>query len=262
MEEKGNQDVSLDPIDSFSPQSTTIVRSLSSKPKRSYLAVLVVALLVILFGSTGVFFYITQVSQKKTPKMHLESISLPSSSPLLHPSVSPTPIQYLHASTLDVPPLFPGLSWIDVNSENKRIGEYDTLYVTSEDGKYFANGAKLDGQEWRAEKIGLTENEFDDLKNKFRYYYETDLVNKGWRQDAKIPTMRLQAIIADGPNGGVWGYVGVLEGSFRVIVLEETFDGQKKSDRVNPGSCPCGLTFGIFVSNILSLDQILETIRS
>jgi len=156
-----------------------------------------------------------------------------------------------------VPPLFPELSWQEVEGKDTLIDQGAMLYVSSDDGQYFANAAILEGKEWYAEKKNMDVDSYSDLIKNFTQYSYEKVQAIGWDGTIKVPGYRLQAITADGPTGSRWGFVGAKGGFFRIVIFHEERWRSKNGDWVNAGECPCSLEYSVFVTPKLTLKDIL-----
>lgn len=212
------------------------------------------------------FLYLERKDRARQQEQYLASQPFiwPSGSPYfetkykVQPSISPTPITYTYASTLDVPPLFPDLTWQEVEKKDSQINKNTMLYVISEDHQFYASAAALEGDEWYALKSNLSDTESYNLQKMLFDYYSNEFSNKNWDYQIQVPGYKLQAIVADGPVGSIWGYVGAKDGLYRLLVVDERFP--RVEDRgwsAIPASCPCSINYRIFVTPELTLDEIL-----
>lgn len=248
------------------PPPIPVVKNTSKSYPR--ILFLMLTFIFLLIASLGGFLFLERLDREKHRKDYLASLPFvwPSSSPNYfqyspRPFPSPTPIVYAYASTLDVPPLFPKLSWQEVKKEDSVINKNTMLYVDSDDDNFVGVGAILDGKEWYAEKNNLIEEEFSDLISNFMQYSSNKLLSMGWDGTIKVPGYRLQAITADGPTGSRWGFVGAKDDRFRIIIFDEERWRSKNGDWVNSGECPCSLEYSVFVTPELTLEEILAKVE-
>jgi hypothetical protein len=91
---------------------------------------------------------------------------------------------------------------------------------------------------------------WDEL-NQLSASFSKPLQAAGWSQDVEYQGNKLQALIADGPMGGVEGLVAIdNQQNIRVILWETT-------RLCNPNS-PCQAAISIFVSNITNLQDLIN----
>ncbi len=154
------------------------------------------------------------------------------------------------ASLDDIPTLYHKLNWTELPNEQlqkQAFGVEDT-YQTGD----------LRGKKWEAIQISSDPETITLGNNEFYHYTLTQMEIRGWRQAIRINGHRVFPLVADGPNESIWGYIGTLSDTFRVVVFSQKNDGTYTETGGEPPqlTCPCTTTYGIFVSDITPVKDI------
>lgn len=168
-------------------------------------------------------------------------------------SISPQSNQQLKP-----PPFYPELSWkiTDKQELKKSLGDY-VVYYSSEnhDGKF-----SLSGKEWVGVKQKISQVKLNKMEGDFTNYYNDKLTKLGWASSTEINGFLLQTMAADGPSGGIWGYIKEENGVLSAIILQkETPTSLFTPPEGSSDPCPCDITFRMFVSYPQDLTKVLPT---
>ncbi|QQG40483.1 MAG: hypothetical protein HYV37_02840 [Candidatus Levyibacteriota bacterium] len=222
-----------------------------------YIAVFLFLLIVIPF--------ITFTLQKKSSEPSVTNF-IPTIAPSATEKTTATITEFVPVSEspqdnqqLTPPPFYPGLSWtlVDKQELKKSIGDYKVHYSSkNHDGNF-----SLSGKEWVGVKQKISQVELNKMEGDFTNYYNDKLTKLGWESSTETNGFLLQSIAADGPSGGIWGYVKVEnETTLEAIILQkETPTSLFSPPEGDPDPCPCDITFRIFVSNPQDLTKVLPT---
>lgn len=224
-----------------------------SKKKKWLLPVLVV-ILVLALGVGGYFVY--QNYQLKQQVAQVQPIP-------------PTPVQesltknekageniYANADLDNIPSLYPSLSWQTVPATASGVLVEEPIALTVNKGNKYFNIA-LKGQRWTSEIKDIENSQkVYDLIGDFSSYYGSQLTALGWNWRITISGYEITVLAADGPTGGVQGYIGHKDGMTRTILWSNNTHYKKGEFPTNP-SCPCDTTLSVFVSEITPLSEIL-----
>lgn len=154
------------------------------------------------------------------------------------------------------PPFYPKLLWTPAdNQELKKLLSDRMVYYSSKnrDGNF-----SLSGKEWVATKQNISKEELYKLVSDLTNYYEDEFTKRGWIFSTKVNGFLLQPMAADGPGGGIWGYIKVENGILNAIVLQKKIPISLFGPTVrSPDPCPCDITFRMFVSNPQDLTKVL-----
>ena len=169
------------------------------------------------------------------------------------PLVSQTKIQEEQS---DLPKLYPELSW---SLEVKPIPES----IKSSAGLLYGSYGEqinlvLDGNEWIAKKNNMEKNELYRLEENFNKYYDSYLLQNGWKTKIPVADFTLATLSADGPTGGIWGYLKEKNTSIQVIILNKKMLLKTPQTPLSL-NCPCDVEFRIFVSNPIATETILQS---
>ena len=135
--------------------------------------------------------------------------------------------------------------------ENEKIVNYGTS------GGYLFGDSSFCGQEWIAIVENFTHEEIIKFNQSFSSF-DSEFLNLGWERRISEGGFEITGVAADGPDGGMWGYVKVQNGRLRTVVLSRHYTRTQKSLDDNYGERdPSGMEFRIFISDIVSLDKIL-----
>jgi hypothetical protein len=157
---------------------------------------------------------------------------------------------FIDPHTFGVPGNFMGFTFEPIKEHDSSI-ENNAVYVDSEPKFLSLN-------EWVLKKDNIKKEEFERLKDSVREFAELELAKKGWVTDLRLNGHILGPLSANGPGGGIWGYLKEDKGRIQVILIEENGLSSKIEPSNNLNDCPCSLRFRIFVSNVSELSTILK----
>lgn len=127
-------------------------------------------------------------------------------------------------------------------------------------GNIIIDPPELCGQEWVARVGASTIEESNQIEDSFYQYYSSEFLKRGWNWKINVRGFEINGAAADGPTGGIWGYLKATKNELRTVVLSRDFSGQRKAvpdDDFFEFNCPCETEFRIFVSDIVSLDELI-----
>jgi hypothetical protein len=180
----------------------------------------------------------------KTVGAPLPKTTLATSTPTI------TPIR--EAKTLtDIAWFYPELSW----QTQSTVAPGELSWAVTYGGKKVL----LRWQAWTAKKYGLALQDYTSLDLKFHKYYETTLAAAGWVNSPGIIINgeRLLPNEAAGARGMEWSYLGIKEGNFRVILLQQKDDSiYRVSPSATPTDEPGGESYTVFLSDITPIAQL------
>lgn len=168
----------------------------------------------------------------------------------------PTPAQikeseFINPNTVNIPAGILGFTITPVERADSSIEE-NAFYF---DFKSFPLSLKG----WEARKEKLKSEDYTKYQKLFRDYLNSELTKRGWAADIEVNGKILQPLTADGPGGGIWGYVKRSEDQFQVIILQERGASYKSEPIYNlQGDCPCNLSFFVFFSEVFNIDKFLK----
>lgn len=144
-----------------------------------------------------------------------------------------------------IPPLPSGFVWKEVSLTN-----HESIFYTDRDSLLYEKKGKviisnLSGKEWTSIKNINTKEELDNYN--FRNSYSVALQANGWTNTLNFHKMSLQAISADGPTGGIIGYLKSFGDELRIVILSQNVT--IFNDKEFPFGCPCTHTYRVFLSN-------------
>ena len=169
---------------------------------------------------------------------------------LVFPTVTPvSQDNFIKTDDLFIPKSFMGFSIKSVDEHDPSI-ENNAIYIDSEP-KFLS----LD--EWVLKRDNIKKEEFEEFKDSVRKFAEFEITKNGWVTDLKLNGHMLKPLSADGPGGGIWGYLKENKGKIQVVLFSQSSISSKKEPINNLNACPCSLRFSIFVSNVTDIETIL-----
>lgn len=159
------------------------------------------------------------------------------------------------SSLFDVPELFPGFLWKEI--DRNQLGDYwpgygAVDYIKLFGGEYFSVDI-LNGKAWSVNYEYKADGDYK-IGGEFDRYYSEELSKRGWVWKTYVHGFEVNGIAADGPTGGSQGYIKVQSGKLRVIVTHEggEYEGEFPYD-----AKLIATTFTVFLSDPISLSEIL-----
>lgn len=151
-----------------------------------------------------------------------------------------------------IPPLPSGFFWKEVSPTN-----HDSIFYTDRNSLLFEKKGKviisnLSGKEWTSIKNINTKEELDNYD--FMNSYSEALQANGWTNTLNFRDMFLQAITADGPTGGIIGYLKSFGDVLRIVILSQSVTNF--NDKEFPFGCPCTHTYRVFLSNPIRAENL------
>ncbi|MBU4348552.1 hypothetical protein KJ671_03585 [Patescibacteria group bacterium] len=139
------------------------------------------------------------------------------------PTFTPTTCHYFSNNNIsglfDVPELFPGFLWKELN-KNQIEGDWRAIgYTKPPDATYYLVDI-LNGKAWSANYEYKDEGDYKIGRELDRYYSE-ELSKRGWTGRAYVHGFEVDGIAADGPTGGSHRYIKIQNGKLRTIIIYE-----------------------------------------
>lgn len=156
--------------------------------------------------------------------------------------------EFIDPNNLNIPSSFMGFSLTKISSENVVLGK-PAFYYSNKAKNIFAEGVDLKGEEWLAEKYGVSDAEFSSYVTSISKLFNDKFNNLEWDSEQTINGYRIQPISAGSGEGSVNGYLKINTGKIQVVLL-----GYRK----DTPTCPCKLQFRIFVSKVSELSTLLK----
>lgn len=161
--------------------------------------------------------------------------------PITPPSTTPSPTTNIEAFA---PPELPkNHEWTKTEPNDQ-----DSIYNTNREEIIFADdkGITIAGEEWET----ISSDKTSDLDE-----YQDTLQKAGWQNSIDHNGYNLSAVAADGPTGGVWGYMKVANENIRVIIVSLRTISKTTGKTVYP--CPCDYEYRVFVSEIVPIKKLI-----
>lgn len=202
---------------------------------------LILAGMLIFVLAFVVLFVVRQIGKTSSPTLHVSSQS---------PTLSAEQAEQV---SLDFLWLFPGVIWkvFDSNISAKPSLGVKGLYLQSDEIKT----VNLEGYEWTSEIDNLDKESMENLIKEFEDYYVGQTTKFGWKTKMNIGSYLFTPLSADGPTGSVYGYIGASNESLRVLLLEIIREAKRLK---SPIVCPCSVSFRVFVSDTLTLAEVIR----
>lgn len=153
-----------------------------------------------------------------------------------------------------IPSFYPGLSWSESKKQELVNSIKNNMIYYSNKNTFGHFG--IQGKEWIATKRNLSKVELDNVVSDVIHYYGSKLSKQGWKDSVKTNGFLIQAIEADGPGGGIWGYIKLDNGMVRAIIFQKRWP-YFLDDPVSTENCPCDITFSMFISDAEDLTKLL-----
>lgn len=116
----------------------------------------------------------------------------------------------------------------------------------------------MNGQEWIASEENLDRDLMNKLLVSFREHYDKELTNLGWSAHYEDEMYNFSPLAADEPGGSIWGYVKVKDGKLREVLLQKVTPTEDFGDMA---TCPCKVTFRVFVSEAVPLEELIKRVE-
>ena len=156
--------------------------------------------------------------------------------------------EFIDPNSLNIHSSFMGFSLTKESSENVVLGK-PAFYYSNKAKNLFEEGVDLKGDEWLAEKDGVSDTEFSSYVVSIAKLFNDKFKNLGWDSEQAVNGYKFQSISAGGGGGSINGYLKINNGKIQVVLL---------AYRKNTPTCPCELQFRIFVSNVSELNTLLK----
>ena len=221
----------------------------SSRSHKLKIILLLGALIIfIIIISGGVYAYLAQ--QKKS------KISEPNLSSKFTSTITPTSTLN-NDNALEPPELYPEFEWIKIDEENPnslKNGNPDNTILYLE---YDPINYEITGDEWIYEIEVINNDEETNLISGFNEYYSNFFEKNGWSISKDYNNKEIGAIAASGPGGDIIGYIKIVNDKARLVVVHDNNGILGRPDY----KCPCALSFNMFVSDIIDLNELLDVIN-
>lgn len=158
------------------------------------------------------------------------------------------------ASLQDVPQLYSELNWKKTSLSDTKYSDLESVYVYSDDDKYFADGAILPVEVWVSEKDFANHQLKTDFSRGLIGYYESHLNKSGWAFEGRIEGYKITSTAGDGPLSSIWGIVGINNDSVRAVTIAEEWS------TIEAG--PINVKYYLFVSEVITLEDLLQLVKS
>ncbi len=178
----------------------------------SFVSLFFIALLAYIFSPANI-----STAEKKNVAENASSTKMNAPQPIIEANPQIIPVED-SALLADVSPLYPSLNW-------------NEPFATST----LAFGMYLTG--YKIDSKSISDSEYNKVDISFPDYYDKILVAKGW--EGSIDFM------ADGPGSSVRAYT---KGNKMIVLSYTSSELNPKSDQ--PFSCPCNMTFSIFLGDL------------
>lgn len=152
----------------------------------------------------------------------------------------------------DIPDLYPGFSWGPLPESRFSLSANALRYnnrIASDKENRHRGLVSLSGHEWFFELHDISPEQ--SLAQEFLEYYRSELSQRGWTRRAETHGFEILATEGDSPRGKSNSYLRVQDDAVRLIKVYYSVDTQLTMQ------CPCYYTFQVFLSDIVSLDEIL-----
>ena len=205
------------------PHNDFIVVTTDNEPKKfSFLRILYFIVIIFFFFLGGL---VSAFFSWKVEKQHILEATV---APTLTVHSTPIPTQSVEviqltkiATSLDVPPLYQNWQW---GSEKSSLNNNDlsSIMVDRYDQNYLP--VPMTGKTYTATNSAISNPDSKFIDN----YYALLLQKSEWLVNGSSPylefrSFRLRANIADGPCGGIDGYLGYKDDMVRLVSIEHTF---------------------------------------
>lgn len=117
------------------------------------------------------------------------------------------------------------------------------------------NNLSITGSEW--ESSGVVTAEMDNTAD-IRRAYTSMLSDAGWVQQLKYDDKTVKVIAADGPSGGIMGYLKETDNAMQVIIIDHMITPLSEPSRQSQSLCPCEYTYRVFISNPIPVADVLK----
>lgn len=216
----------------------------SNQPKFKILAIISIVITICLIVIGGIILYLSQQKPPESPEIAISTTD----------NITKTPTKESE-DNLEPPELYPEFEWEEILSTIPDIGP---LLYDDESEELDLN---ISGKEWHYESLNINNSdERNVLVSGFDSYYEQEAARLGWNNIVEYNDVDIQVLAADGPKGGIMGYAKIEGDKIRLIVRSD--NTKYKRDGVNqlPISCPCDIEFNVFVSEAISLGELIKRV--
>lgn len=214
----------------------------TSATKRSKLIVITIFIIVLLSSVVFIFISLNQSSQRTTTV---------ASQPTPQTKDKFVTKETKIASSLDIPLLPSGAKWTDTTGQSKN-SDINHAYIDDTESVSFQ------GKYWSTEVPKYPSNEIIS--------YVKGLQKNGWIVDASVlqfNTFSLRALVADGPCGGVEGFIGFKDGMVRIVsILHEMSPCVGDDEEPSPTRTKSFVKYTIFISEPMALNAITKLIKN
>jgi len=179
----------------------------------------------------------TNSKLKSKPNISMTSTSKP-----------PSPTPSSSSNTLGAPQLPTSLNWNPVDQSDT-----NSIYNNNKGSFIYASHAEdvdIKGSEW----VSVQENESDSIKE-----YQSTLLKNGWSNYIRYNNRTIATVAADGPTGGVWGYLKVVDEKITVIAISLRTVSKNSTRTTYP--CPCNYEYRVFISTPVSISEALKATK-
>lgn len=155
-------------------------------------------------------------------------------------------------STSNIPELPAEFTW-----KAESLSDHDSIFYTNRN--FLLNEktgnisiSNLSGKEWVSKKNVNSKKEIDNYE--FKNSYSKTLLVSGWTNNLIFHNMSLQGIAADGPTGGIIGFLKTNGNELQIIILSQQVTNFNNTEFAY--GCPCTLTSRVFLSNPISAENL------
>lgn len=207
--------------------------TMKTRLKVSIIIGIIILAVLSIFGA-----YLFIANQNINQNLSMQSVSA-------SPTIAPE-------DALRVPNLYPEFEWEEVDNSEP------WSYLTNHDGEsefYIDSNrisVKTPGKQWHYQ---FETNDSEDINAQlsgFWEYLHTEFDRLGWSNSLNQFDNKITAIAADGPGGGITGFIKIVADKMRLIVVQtQTNITFRTSDE-----CPCSISYNIFISDIFSTSEL------
>jgi|GEM_PF-6176444 len=157
------------------------------------------------------------------------------------------------ASSLEIPPLYPDATWKE-ETTHTQDDKLNVVVAANKTNPFLE--VPLTGY--------YNTTTVQDTNGAIEKYYADALEKQGWSVNGsrlQFTTYSLQGLFADGPCGGVDGYIGSKDGFVKIVTIQH-----QSTPCALPNTTPAltkpSTNYTIFISESISVLQITEYIKS